>query len=181
MRYKTILADPPWPQAMTGKWKRRHSRRGELPYPIMTIDEICSLPVGQLAAPGTHLWLWTTNEFLEAGFVVMRAWGFRYLAPVTWLKPSGLGAWFIHRTQTLLFGYRSPLVMRERYKPTILQALPGDHSAKPLESFQLIEAVSSPPRLELFARPWTEMFQKRDGWDAWGNQVRCDVQLDSND
>jgi len=177
--YKTILADPPWEHKMVNKWKTNGSRNNHaLPYPTMKLEEICKLPIGELAAPGAHLWLWTTNEYLEAGFQVMRAWGFKYLAPVTWVKPSGIGAWFIHRTQTLLFGYRSPLVMRERYKPTVLLAgNPEAHSAKPQESYELIEAVSQSPRIEIFARPWTPMFPRRDGWDVCGNEVPQDVVL----
>ena len=33
------------------------------------------------------------------------------------------------------------------------------------------------PRLELFARPWTPLFPKRDGWDHWGNEMDSDVKL----
>jgi N6-adenosine-specific RNA methylase IME4 len=177
-KYKTILADPPWQQRMTGKWQGRHKRPEKIPYPTMNLAEICELPVSDLADDGCHLWLWTTNEHLEAGFQVMRAWGFRYLAPITWVKPSGCGAWFIHRTQTLLFGYRKPLTMNGRYKPTVLIAgNPSAHSAKPAESYELIEAVSEPARIEIFARPWTPMFPKRAGWDVWGNEVKPDVVL----
>lgn len=162
---------------MTGRWQGRHKRPEKLPYPTMTLDEICALPIGELADEGAHLWLWTSNEYLEAGFAVMRAWGFKYLAPVTWLKPSGCGAWFIHRTQTMLFGYRSPLLMRERYKPTYFEAAARAHSAKPSACYELIEAVSEPARIEIFARPWTPMFPRRDGWDVWGNEVPQDVAL----
>ncbi len=177
MKYKTILADPPWKQTNTAKWSIRPNRAERLPYPTMTVEEICALPIGDLADDGCHLWLWTTNEYLEDGFKVMRAWGFKYLVPVTWVKPSGLGAWWIHRTQTMLFGYRSPLNMKERYKPTVLLANAGAHSAKPNESYDLIEAVSEPARVEIFARPWTPMFPRRDGWDVWGNEVPQDVAL----
>jgi N6-adenosine-specific RNA methylase IME4 len=177
MKYKTILADPPWPQSLTGLFSRRENRATSLPYPTMTVDQICALPVGEVADEGCHLWLWTTNEFLEDGFRVIRSWGFKYLCPVTWVKPSGLGAWFVHRTQTILFGYRSPLEMRRRYRANLIESSPGPHSRKPEASYELIESISSGPRIEIFARPWTELFQKRDGWDAWGNEVRCDVEL----
>ena len=177
-KYKTILADPPWAQTNTNKgWLIRQNRARDLPYPTMSVDEICALAVGELADDSAHLWLWTTNEYLEAGFQVMRAWGFKYLAPITWVKPSGLGAWWVHRTQTMLFGYRSPLKMMERFKPTVIMANPGQHSAKPQESYDLIEAVSESPRIELFARPWTPMFPRRHGWDMWGNEVTNDVVL----
>ena len=165
--FRTILADPPWQQSMTAKWNRRPNRAEKLPYPTMTVDEICAMPVGELAADDCHLWLWTTNQRLEDGFRVMRAWGFKYLAPVTWEKPSGLGCWFIHRTQTMLFGYKSKCRFElGRYKPTILHAgLPSRHSAKPKESYDLIESISQTPRLELFAR------QKLPNWTTWGNEV----------
>ncbi|MBI3464112.1 MAG: hypothetical protein HY000_13805 [Planctomycetes bacterium] len=106
----------------------------------------------------------------------MAAWGFKFLAPVTWVKPSGVGAWFVHRTQTLLFGYRGRLRMRSRYRPTVLFAgCPTKHSRKPEESYRLIETVSDGPRLELFARPWTPLWPKRIGWDVWGEEVESDV------
>jgi N6-adenosine-specific RNA methylase IME4 len=167
MRYKTILADPPWPQAMVDRWKRRkHSRPDDLPYPTMAVDTIAALPVQDLAAQACHLWLWTTNQFLEAGFHVMRAWGFTYLAPVHWIKPSGLGAWWVHRTQTVLFGYyRRCRFPQARYLPNFFEANPGRHSEKPPESYELIETVSPPARLELFAR------QARPGWHVWGDEV----------
>jgi len=168
MPYRTILADPPWPQRLSGKYDTsKQQRADQLPYPTMSVDEIAALPVGLLALPGCHLWLWTTNAFLEAGFQVMRAWGFTYLAPVHWIKPSGIGNWFVHRTQTLLFGYRQKCVFQGlRYHPNVIEANPGRHSQKPPESYDLIEDVSEPRRLELFARA------SRPGWDLWGNEVQ---------
>ena len=176
MSYLTILADPPWAQTMSG---RRTRPKGDaapgLPYPTMSLDAIKALSVGDLAAEGAHLWLWTTNQFLCQGFDVMDAWGFRYLAPIHWVKPSGIGNWFVHRTQTLLFGYkgkcRFPL---SRYQPNLIQT--GDpvrHSAKPAATYEYIERVSPAPRLELFAR------QRREGWDCWGNEVQSDIQMAS--
>lgn len=174
MAYKTILADPPWAMAMAGKRKRGGRVFAEtLPYESMTHADICNLPIRDFADDDCHLWLWTTNSHLQAGFEVMGCWGFKYLAPVHWLKPSGTGNWFIHRTQTLLFGYRKfckfPL---QRYKPNFfISTIPKRHSQKPAESYQLIESISPGARLELFARA------KRDGWDAWGNEVTNDVEI----
>lgn len=170
-KFKTIVADPPWPQSLTGAFKRRENRAQALPYKTMSLEEIMALKISELAAPGSHLWLWTTNQFLEEGFHVMRAWGFRYLAPITWVKPSGVGAWFIHRTQTILFGYKPPLRMLARFKPTIIEATAGSHSTKPDHSYDFIEAVSEAPRLELFAR------ESRLGWSTWGNEALCHVDL----
>lgn len=175
--YKTIVADPPWAQTMTGRYSlERKTRPTKLPYPTMTVDEIKAMPVAEHADIGCHLWLWTTNEFLESGYQVMRAWGFKYLAPIVWVKPSGVGNYFIHRTQTMLFGYKEKCVFpKARYVPNVIFAKEGHHSQKPKESYDLIESVSPEPRLELFARPVSPMFPKVEGWDTWGNEVESDV------
>ena len=145
----------------------------------MTIDDIAALPVSNLATNDAHLWLWTTNQFLEDGFRIMRGWGFKYLAPIHWVKPCGIGAWFVHRTQTLLFGYHEKCVFPlARYKPNIIEApVAREHSAKPDQSYNYIEKISPGPRLELFAREYTPMFKKREGWDTWGNDIPNDVEL----
>lgn len=98
---------------------------------------------------------------------MLREWGFRYLAPVHWIKPSGTGNYVIHRTQTLLLGYKQRCVFdRLRYFPNLIHSTsPVRHSQKPEAQYDLIEAVSHEPRLELFAR------EVRLGWDAWGNEV----------
>lgn len=172
MKYKTILADPPWNQSLTGKWSKRQNRAVSLPYPTMTLDEIKKLPIGDLAEEDCHLWLWTTNQFLDEGFDVMRSWGFKYLCPIVWVKPSGLGNYFIHRTQTILFGYKTKCIFpNSRYKPNIIFANAGKHSTKPEESYSLIESISSPNRLELFSR------NKRSGWDSWGNEIENDIEI----
>lgn len=180
MKYKTILADPPWPQSMAWGGKRRPKQARKLPYPAMSLKDIMSLQVAPLAADDCHLWLWTTNQFLDEGFDVMRAWGFKYLAPIHWIKPSGCGSFFIHRSQTCLFGYRRKcLFPGDRYLPNIVEASPGAHSAKPKATYTFIERISQPPRLELFARPWTPLFPRRFGWDVWGNEVPSDIELRS--
>lgn len=166
MTYRTILIDPPWPQRQVGRFADpKNTRPDRLPYPTMSLGDIAALAVKPLAAADSHLWLWTTNQFLRPAFDLMAGWGFKYLTTVTWVKPSGLGAWFVSRTQHLLFGYRGRLDLRTRYRPTVLFANPVRHSAKPECSYELIEAVSHGPRVELFAR------SRRDGWDVIGNEI----------
>ena len=178
MKYKTILADPPWNIGLMGKRGRRPNTPMELAYPCMGVGELTRLPINDLGTGGCHLWLWTTNSGLEDGFVVMREWGFTYLAPITFVKPSGIGAWFIHRTQTLLFGYKDKCEFnRERWKPTVQFFTPAEHSRKPIGSYELIESISDEPRLELFARPHSPLFPKRDGWDVWGDEVVSDISM----
>lgn len=165
MKFRAINLDPPWPETKIGRFKS-HSRPDELPYPVMSIEQIAALPVHDLAEDNCHIWLWTTNRSLPDGFDLLKKWGFKYLAPIHWIKPSGFGAWFIHRSQTLLFGYRGKLEMKARYKPNVLFANSRKHSQKPQSSYELIEAVSHGPYLELFAR-----HKQNDLWTVAGNEI----------
>ena len=72
--YSTILADPPWRfENRTGKMAPEHQRL--LRYPTMTIEEICEIPVSQVAAANSHLYLWVPNALLAEGLEVMKRWG----------------------------------------------------------------------------------------------------------
>lgn len=47
-----------------------------------------------------------------------------------------------------------------------------EHSKKPDEARKrIVDLVGNLNRIELFAR------QKTDGWDCWGNEVECDIDL----
>ncbi len=167
MTYKTIYIDPPYPICLTGKYSAtRNKRPDRLPYATMTIEEIASLPVESLAQPGCHIWLWTTNQFMRQGFDLLDKWRFKFLAPIHWIKPSGFGNYFIHRTQTILFGYyQTCLFPNARYLPNIFHAPSTRHSRKPAASYELIERISAEPRIELFAR------QARPGWTCLGDAI----------
>lgn len=177
--YRTIVADPPWPIPTTGAFNDsrpgrilKRNRTRDLGYPTMSSAEIAALPLPAVEE-GCHLWLWTTNSHLEIAFRVMRTWGFQYLTTITWVRPSGRGAWFASTTQHCLFGYyktcRFPL---RRWAPTHFHApIPQRHSEKPDCFFDLVESISPEPRLELFSR------RARFGWDVWGDEVDTEVVL----
>jgi N6-adenosine-specific RNA methylase IME4 len=164
--YRCIVADPPWRFETLAGFQTRPTRPQSPPYQMMTVADITALPVASLAAPAAHLWLWTTNRHLEVAFGVMRAWGFTYLTTITWTKPSGMGPWFVSTTQHCLFGYRDRCIFPlAKFRPTHFHAAARRHSQKPEQFFDLCEAISPPPRLELFARV------RRLGWDALGDAV----------
>jgi N6-adenosine-specific RNA methylase IME4 len=173
MLYKTILIDPPWPQPIMGSYNQHKNQRPDsLPYPTLTIPQIAALPIAHLSATAAHLWLWTTNRMLPHAFPLINAWGFHYMNCITWHKPSGFGPYWINTTQHLLFAYNHKCYFtRARYQPTCYPFNPQRHSAKPDASYDLIEAISDPPRLELFAR------RTRPGWDVWGNEVESDIAI----
>ena len=59
MKYRTIVADPPWEVMGGPPWGGGSSK--PLPYPTMTVDEIAALPVRELVERQAHLYLWTIN------------------------------------------------------------------------------------------------------------------------
>jgi N6-adenosine-specific RNA methylase IME4 len=171
--YSTILVDPPWQfQNRTGKVAPEHRRL--LRYPTMELKEIMELPVRQLAAAKSHLYLWVPNALLQDGLRVMEAWGFTYKTNLVWYKvrkdggPDGRGVGFYFRnvTELILFGIRGRMrtLQSGRTQVNLLSTRKREHSRKPDEFYDLIEACSPGPYLELFAR------FKRDGWDQWGNE-----------
>lgn len=169
-KYRTIYADPPWHEQGGGKIKRGADRH----YDLMKTKDIIKLPVQELVhSEGSHLYLWVTNNFLPDGLQVMKAWGFRYVTKIDWLKEGnpGLGQYFRGLTESCLFGvvgklpYKSKDGKRQQ-GVTGFVAVRGRHSEKPEEMRRMIEKVSYGPRIELFARGIPA-----DGWDAWGNEV----------
>jgi N6-adenosine-specific RNA methylase IME4 len=167
-KYRCIVADPPWPHELTGSFRRRENRATALPYDTMSLQDIAALPVASLAESDAHLWLWTTNRMLSDSFAIMKAWGFTYLTTITWVKPSGLGAWFANTTQHCLFGYFEKCVFPlERYKPTHFEAVvkAGEHSRKPDVFYRLVRSISPAPRIDLFNR--RDIYE----FDGWGDET----------
>ena len=174
-RFATILADPPWQFInKTGKVAPEHRRLSR--YGTMTLNEIAALPVGELAAPTAHLYLWCPNALLPEGLAVMKAWGFNYKSNIVWHKVRkdggsdgrGVGFYFRNVTELLLFGVRgrnARTLAPGRRQVNLLATRKREHSRKPDEQYELIEACSPAPFLELFARG------TRKGWTPWGNQA----------
>jgi len=173
-KYGTILADPPWQfNNRTGKMAPEHKRLNR--YPTMALEDICSLPVNDITSPIAHLYLWVPNALLPDGLRVMEAWGFRYKTNLIWYKirkdggpdRRGVGFYFRNVTEMIIFGIKgrnARTLQPGRSQENILISQKREHSRKPDEQYQLIEACSSGPFLELFARG------PISGWDVWGNQ-----------
>ena len=179
MKYDVILADPPWRYGKTVG-----QGIAEDHYPTMSIEEICSLPVKELAADNCALFLWTTPPTLfEYAPLVFKSWRFR---PVTkafcWVKSkrSGFGFWYgighytASNTEDCWLGIKGKMP-RAGCTTQIIYAPVGEHSRKPDDQYRKIEALYPDVRYcELFAR------QKREGWDSWGNEVVSDFRLEKN-
>lgn len=177
-QFATILADPPWRFInRTGKMAPEHRRLSR--YGTMSADEIGALPVSQIAAPIAHLYLWVPNALVPEGLKVMKAWGFQYKTNIVWHKlrkdggsdGRGVGFYFRNVTELVLFGVRGKnarTLAPGRRQVNYLGSRKREHSRKPDEQYDIIEACSPPPYLELFARG------KRPDWAVWGRQAAED-------
>ncbi len=174
-KFSCILADPPWQFVnRTGKMAPEHRRLSR--YVTMDLEAISSLPVAELSADPSHLYLWVPNALLPDGLAVMKAWGFTYKSNIVWHKlrkdggsdGRGVGFYFRNVTEILLFGVRGKnarTLPPGRTQVNYLGTRKREHSRKPDEMYGIIERCSPGPRLELFARG------RRPGWTVWGNQA----------
>jgi N6-adenosine-specific RNA methylase IME4 len=169
MRYATIVADPPWeyPEGFALGPGHGTLEVRPLPYPSMTLDDICELPVHDWAEKDSRVFLWTTNRWLDDAFDVMRAWRFKYRQILVWHKldanlPASVAP---NSAEFVLVGTRgNPGRLSTLPSSVIATTRSGGHSAKPEAWLDYFEAVSAGPYLELFAR------RNRIGWDTWGNE-----------
>jgi N6-adenosine-specific RNA methylase IME4 len=178
VRYRTIVADPPWHYGTTmpvwGDRSRDYAESGT-PYVTMTLEEIAALPVRGLADDGAHLYLWTTNTHVEHAWSIARGWGFTPKNLLTWCKrPKGMVGFgtFSQSSEFVLFA-STATIHTGRSERTWFEWPRGLHSAKPDAFLDLVEQISPGPYLELFAR------RQRLGWDTWGDEALCHVELDS--
>ncbi len=163
-RFRVVVVDPPWQYE---KRKEDGTQRGKTPYPTMTVEEICRLPVQQHAEKNSILWLWTTNAHLPNAFEVAEAWGFTYKTLLTWAKPKmGLGDWLRGKTEHCLMCVRGKPVVKLKNQTTLLEAPTREHSRKPEEFYRVVEKLCPGSKMEMFAR------SQRKGWTTWGAEEK---------
>lgn len=153
--FRTIVIDPPWPCDCS-----------RAPYPAMTIHQIKSLPVPELAHEDCVLWLWITNSLVREAFECLDAWGFRQTTMLTWAKDRvGVGSWLRGETEHCLLTTRGRPVVTLTDQGTLLMAPRREHSRKPDEFYEVVESLCPGNKLEMFAR------QPREGWQSWGAET----------
>lgn len=176
MRYSTIVADPPWEVGRAStNWGRTEREATELDYPTMDVEEIAALPVRDLAERDAHLYIWTINSYVEDTYQIARDWGFKPIRLLTWAKqPIGMapGGTFSSTSEFILFCRKGSLKAVNKVDRSWFDwPRQNRHSAKPEAFLDMVERVSPPFRLEMFAR------RNRFGWDTWGNESLQTVEL----
>jgi N6-adenosine-specific RNA methylase IME4 len=169
IEWATILIDPPW------DYKEAGSDAG-VPYAPMSFEKIWNLRLP--AEDDCHLYLWTTNRLLPRAFDLLKKWEFKYSCTITWNKKQilqdgsigsrGRPASFLLTTEYLIFARRGSLPLKgHAYSvPTCHEfSIPRnkwEHSKKPGEFIDLIEACSPGHYLEIFSR------SDRPNWSSAG-------------
>jgi N6-adenosine-specific RNA methylase IME4 len=174
-RFKTVIADPPWPYRNSGG-----NGAAENHYPAMSIEAICALPVSEQCADDAVLFLWSTWPQLADAFKVIQAWGFEYKTGLPWIKLAGDPEPDLFGPPRLRPAFGTGFWVRGCSEPVLItkrgDAKPPDvkhlgllskrfeHSRKPDSVHELTEQHPG-PYLELFAR------RERHGWTCWGNEM----------
>ena len=175
-KYNIIYADPPWRYFRSGV-----QGSADPHYSSMSLDEICSLPVSEIAADDCTLFLWTTYPKLKEALSVIEAWGFTYVSVAfVWLKQNriadswyyGLGFWTRGNSEICLLAKKgNPKRQSNRVHQFIISHI-EQHSKKPdVTRDKILQLMGDLPRIELFAR------QVSPGWDVWGNEVENSIEL----
>ena len=171
-RFRAVVADPGWMFRDMGS----RISPGYTLQPIADIKAMGSL-VRELMAPDSFLFLWAPNILVLEGVPqqVAQAWGFVPKQLIPWIKISAngqprLGGGHYTRvvSEMLLLCRRGRATVLRKDVPGVIHAPRGQHSAKPDESYDLIEKLVSGPYLELYAR---RRYNER--WTVWGNQLEA--------
>jgi N6-adenosine-specific RNA methylase IME4 len=170
-KYNIIYADPAWSYT---DWENG-LRNPTTHYKTMTIDDICNLPVKNIADNDCVLFLWVTYPLLQDCFKVIESWGFKYkTAGFVWVKKNkssdsnffGCGNWTRANSELCLIATKGKPQRLDASISQIVESPIEEHSKKPNSIRNLItDLVGKLPRIELFSR------KQIDGWDCWGNEV----------
>lgn len=163
---KTLVADPPWQFSDSGTRGGVRDR-----YDTLSVEDICDFPLPWLA-DDCRLFLWRVSAMQEEALRVVAAWGFVLKTELVWLKMTKHGKRHFGAGHTLRASHETCLIAT-RGRPerlnastrSVLEARVGEHSAKPEEFYELVQALSPGPYCELFAR------KRREGWLQCGDQL----------
>lgn len=164
-KFQVIYADPPWKY---GNSMPEYFTDQSNHYPLMSLDEICTMPIDHIADENAALFLWATSPILEESFAVIGAWGFEYKTSFVWDKiKHNMGHYNSVRHEFLLLCIRGSYPIQEKKLfDSVIAIERTEHSKKPKEFYDLIETLYPRSRkIELFART------QREGWHVYGNQL----------
>lgn len=171
--YRVIYADPPWEYGFSQHSREEQETTLDSHYPSMTLEQICALPVADMAQENAVLFLWATSPLLPQAFEVIKAWGFAYKSSFVWDKVKhNVGYYNSVRHELLLIATKGSCLpdKKPEGEPVLIDSVQSierrEHSRKPEEFRAIIDNLyPSGTRIELFAR------EIHPGWETWGNEV----------
>ena len=159
-KYDIIYADPPWryqDKTCEGACAKH--------YNTMSVDEICALPVANLAAKDCTLFMWATYPQMQEALKVIAAWGFKYKTiAFQWVKLNrsvklnnftiatvqdilhkacffGLGRWTRGNTECCLLATKGKPHRENNAVSQLIFAPLTKHSSKPPEARDRIKTL----------------------------------------
>nr|WP_279196861.1 MT-A70 family methyltransferase [Ralstonia mannitolilytica] len=157
--YSVVYADPAW----------NYLQEEALGYTTMTLEEICAMPVNEIAAEDAVLFLWCSASLPQEALDVIKAWGFTFKTQAIWNKVRpGMGSYFRIQHEHLMIATRGnvPEVPDAVRFASVFAEKRREHSRKPDCAYEMIEAMYPElNKIELFCRG-----EPRTGWAGWGNE-----------
>jgi N6-adenosine-specific RNA methylase IME4 len=142
----------------------------------MTLDELVTFELPPIA-DDAWLLLWRVASMQDEALELVRAWGFRPVAEIVWVKTTddgeviriGMGRTVRNAHEVALVCKRGRPARGAADVPSVFFAPRGRHSAKPDKFYELIERLADGPRVELFARA------RRPGWSCFGDELPAEM------
>lgn len=164
--FDLLMVDAAW------HFKAGGNRGANQHYSVMSLEDIAALPVGDLAAPNSLLWLWATAPMLNQQITVIEKWGFTFKTSGVWVKTTkhgkiafGTGYLLRNAHEPFLIGTKGAPKVKRNVRSVIMGPV-REHSRKPDEAFEAAERLMPDARrIEVFSRT------NRPGWSAWGNEL----------
>lgn len=181
-KYNIIYADPPWSyNSRRAKYTNNNSGETAKHYETMSINDLKKMPIAEICENDCMLFMWVTFPQLQEGLDLIKAWGFKYkTVAFSWVKtvkdgskPAfGVGYYTRSNLEICLLGLKGKAFKQRGDISSVIISPREEHSKKPdIVRDKIVELCGDIPRIELFAR------QEAEGWDCWGNEVKCSIDL----
>jgi len=170
-KYEIIYADPPWDyKGQTQFLDNKITSAATVHYNTTTTTDLKDIPVADIAAVNSLIFMWSSSPHLDQAIDLMTAWGFKYktIAFVWDKQRTNPGYYTLSQCEICLVGKKGkiPTPRGARNVHQFLSEMRGKHSAKPAEVRKRIEQMfPTQTKLEMFAR------EAPEGWDVFGDQA----------
>jgi N6-adenosine-specific RNA methylase IME4 len=177
--FEIIYADPPWHY----RGRKQFGFAGDVGvdsggavahYETMPLDELCKLPVSDIAADDALLYLWVTGPMVVDSLELMNEWGFNFATVAfVWNKQlTNPGYYTLSQAEFVFVGKKNRIPQprgsrnERQWLTEVIDEQRSKHSRKPSVIRDRIAAMHrTQSKIELFAR------EQVPDWTVWGNEV----------